>query len=475
MPDQHWARARSDEYQPAGASPPRWRMAAMTLLVLINLFNYIDRYIVAAVEAQIADTFFPPDQPQEFVRTRMGLLMPAFMVSYMLVAPLFGWLGDHFSRWWLIAVGVLLWTLASGGSGLAWSYTALFITRCLVGVGEGAYGPVAPTVISDLYSVEKRGRALSVFYAAIPVGSALGYVLGGRMLKLTGDWRWAFYAVVPPGLVLALACLFMPEPRRGQSEKTPEQTLAASSGPLPDQEGLTHPVAVPTSASRRDNASPIRWRHYLLLARIPSYAVCTLGMTAMTFAVGGIAFWMPRYLSQDRDVGSLGDVNEVFGAIIAASGLLATLVGGWLGDFAQRYLRGAYFAVSAAGMFLALPLFIAALWLPFPLAWLFLASSCFCLFLNTGPTNAVLANVTHPAIRSSAFAINIFVIHALGDVLSPAVIGYIADLTSLHLGFLVVAGFIALAGLLWLVGAWFLDSDTRLALSRFESWSSANR
>jgi hypothetical protein len=120
-------------------------------------------------------------------------------------------------------------------------------------------------------------------------------------------------------------------------------------------------------------------------------------------------------------------------------------------------------------MFLALPLFLASLWLPFPLAWAFLAGSCFFLFLNTGPTNAVLANVTHPAIRASAFAINIFIIHALGDVLSPAVIGYVADLANLQVGFLLVTGFIGLSGLVWLIGARFLDADTRLALTRFQS------
>ncbi|GBD35627.1 Hexuronate transporter [bacterium HR36] len=427
---------------------PRQRTLALLLLVLINLFNYIDRYLIAAVEPKMADTFFPPDRPQELVKTRMGLLMPAFMVSYMVVAPLFGWLGDRMSRWWLVALGVALWTLASGGSGLAWSYSMLFITRCLVGVGEGAYGPVAPTVIADLYPTGQRGRALALFYAAIPVGSALGYLLGGMMLSWTGSWRAAFYAVVPPGLALATFCLLMPEPRRGQTD------LACAPA------GNDAPA---WPASRVSS-----WRDYFLLARIPSYVLCTLGMTAMTFAVGGIAFWMPRYLSQDRAAGQLDQVNIVFGGIIAATGLLATLAGGWLGDTLRGRWRGAYFLVSALGMFIALPLFIASLLLPFPLAWALLAGSCFCLFVNTGPTNAILANVTHPAMRATAFAINIFVIHALGDVLSPAIIGLIADLSNLQVGFLMVAGFIAISGLLWLVGARFLEQDTQWAVVRLE-------
>lgn len=444
----------------------RQRFAALLLLVLINLFNYIDRYLVAALEPRMAETFFPSDQPQELVKTRMGLLMPAFMVSYMVVAPLFGWLGDRFSRWWLVALGIALWTLASGGSGLAWSYAMLFLTRCLVGIGEGAYGPVAPTVISDLYSVEKRGRALSVFYAAIPVGSALGYLLGGMMLWWTDNWRTAFYAVVPPGLALAAVCLLMPEPRRGQTD-LPLNPANATEPSLPVE--TAGKPGLPLS-----RCTPVAWRDYGILAGIPSYVLCTLGMTAMTFAVGGIAFWMPRYLSQDRSAGTLDKVNITFGGIIAATGLLATLVGGWLGDWLRGRWHGAYFWVSALGMFLALPLFLASLWLPFPLAWFLLAGSCFCLFLNTGPTNAILANVTHPAIRSTAFAINIFVIHAFGDVVSPAIIGYIADHSNLHVGFLVVAVFIALGGVLWLIGGKFLEDDTRLAVTRLHKHLGAN-
>ncbi|MCS7166601.1 MAG: MFS transporter [Gemmatales bacterium] len=434
---------------------PRRRAAALVLLVLINMFNYIDRYVVAAVEPQMAATFFPSAQSEELVKTRMGLLMPAFMVSYMVVAPLFGWLGDRFSRWWLVAFGLALWSLASGGSGLASSYAMLFVTRCLVGVGEGAYGPVAPTIIADLYPVRQRGRALSFFYAAIPVGSAMGYLLGGLILGWTNNWRMAFYAVVPPGLLLALFCLFFPEPKRGQTDLEAEMSNPRNSD----------------AAINLGRA--VTWRDYGILAYIPSYVLCTLGMTAMTFAVGGIAFWMPRYLSIDRQAASLDQVNVIFGGIIAASGLLATLVGGWLGDKLRTRWPGAYFSVSAVGMWLALPLFLASLYIAFPLAWAFLAASCFCLFLNTGPTNAILANVTHPSIRASAFAINIFIIHALGDVLSPAVIGFIADQSSLQVGFLVVAGFIALSGVFWLVGARFLESDTALAVPRLEQYLKA--
>ena len=111
----------------------------------------------------------------------------------------------------MVAIGVILWSLASGGTGLAATFGIMLMTRALIGVGEGAYGPVAPSLISDLYPIEKRGAKLSWFYVAIPVGSALGYVFGGYVLKTLG-WRWAFYLVVPPGVLLGLLCLFMREP-----------------------------------------------------------------------------------------------------------------------------------------------------------------------------------------------------------------------------------------------------------------------
>lgn len=407
---------------------------ALALLLIINLFNYIDRQVLSAVESAISHEFLPGDP---HAQEQMGMLMTAFMLSYMIMAPLFGWLADRTSRWLLIGVGVILWSLASGASGLATGFAMLLFTRCFVGIGEAAYGPAAPTIISDLYPVKVRGYVLAWFYMAIPVGSALGYVLGGLMLRWANDWRWAFYVVVPPGILLGLWCFLMPNPPRGQAD-------------------AAHP-------SRHTH-----WRDYLVLLRTPSYVLNTLGMTAMTFAVGGIAFFMPRYISLDRGYGDLSDVNLVFGPIVVVSGLSATLLGGLAGDRLRSRFPGSYFLVSGAAMLLGFPLFLLILYTPFPLAWVFLFLACFCLFFNTGPTNTILANVTHPAIRASAFAANIFVIHALGDAISPWIIGAIASHSSLHDGFIVVAFLVLVSGLLWLWGARYLERDTALAPTRLD-------
>lgn len=439
--------------------PKKRATLALTLLVLINLFNYIDRQILAAVESNIETSIFPeseyPRDPSTKKRLdptiegKMGSLVFAFMISYMLIAPIFGVLADRMSRWLLIGIGVIVWSLASGASGLAESFGMLFLTRCLVGAGEAAYGPAAPTVISDLYPVAKRGLVMAYFYMAIPVGSALGYVIGGQVTAWTGDWRWAFYVAVPPGLLLGVWCFLMRDPPRGSAD--------------------------PGSVSRKANL-----QDYLVLLKTPSYVLTTLGMTAMTFAMGGIGYFMPRFarlrimgseaaIDADPDLAAqvLAEVNLYFGIIVVVSGLGATILGGIAGDRLKPRYPGSYFLVSSIAMGLGFPLVLASIWAPFPLAWIFIFLACFCLFFNTGPTNTILANVTHPSIRASAFALNILVIHALGDAISPWIMGmmngYFQDMSA---GFLTVSFMCLAASLLWFMGIKYLQRDTELAPTR---------
>jgi MFS family permease len=404
---------------------------ALALLLAINLFNYLDRYILAAVEPLIADHFFSATDETAMAKT--GSLATAFLVSYMVLAPLFGWLADKFSRWMLIAAGVAVWSLASGWSGMAGTFSVLVLTRVFVGVGEAAYGPAAPTIISDLYPVEKRGRMLSFFYIAIPVGSALGYAFGGGVAQHLG-WRWPFYLVTIPGLILAGLCLLMRDPRgvrARHTEKKPSMKMA----------------------------------DVLALFRIRSYVFNTAAMTAMTFAIGGISFWLPRYLFKDRaaDFGgapSLGQINMIFGGITVIAGLLATLAGGWAGDRLRQRFPSSYFLVSGAAMLLAFPFTLLMLHTPFPFAWVFVFLAIFFLFFNTGPANAALANVTPPATRATAFALNILLIHALGDAISPPLIGWIAGQTSMNVAFLTVSAMMIVASTFWLLGARYLGPDT---------------
>jgi len=423
-------------------------MQALILLLSINIFNYIDRQILSAVVPMIRTEYFGPDHQQgpfiswilSFLESvlgsnpenaMIGLLAMAFMVTYMLAAPLFGLL--NIKRWWIVAGGIALWSLASGASGLATTFGALLLTRCLVGIGEAAYGPVAPTMIADMFPMKERGKMLSWFYLAIPVGSAIGFIFGGLVAAWLG-WRWAFYLVVPPGIVLAALAMRMREPIRGQFDKD---------GPQTGKKKLT----------RQD---------FMSLARNRSYVLNTLGMAAMTFAIGGMAFWMPSYIHEFRGVGDLAQVNLIFGIILVLSGLSATIAGAYMADKLRARFKGSYFTVSGLAIIVGLPFFIGALYMPFPFAWGCIFLACFCLFFNTGPTNTILANVTHPSIRASAYALNILVIHALGDVISPLVIGAVTDANdkNMNVAFLWMAGVMLVGGLFWLWGSKYLAADT---------------
>jgi len=303
----------------------------------------------------------------------------------------------------------------------------LLLTRLFIGVGEAGYGPAAPTIISDLYPIQRRGAVLSWFYMAIPLGSAIGYAWG-EVFSRTLGWRWAFYSVVPPGLLLGALALWRRDVRPNKSSTTGAK------------------------ASHRD---------YLSLLRNRSYVLDCAGMTAMTFAIGGISFWMPHYLGEYRNAGP--NASAVFGIVSAVAGIAATLLGGMAGDWLRkRNVTGAYFIVSAAGILIACPFVLLMLRTPFPWAWGVIFFAVFFLFFNTGPSNTILANVTHSSIRSTAFALNIFLIHILGDAISPPVLGKIVgDNVYWDRAFVLVTIIMGLAGALWLWGARYLAADTQ--------------
>ncbi|MFZ0915682.1 MAG: MFS transporter [Candidatus Udaeobacter sp.] len=410
--------------QSARPKPLSGARTALLLLLSINLFNYIDRQILAALEPDIRASFFAPGDLNAMTKT--GLLGDAFFVTYMLSAPILGLLADRISRWLIVGSAVILWSLASGGSGLAATFTILFATRICVGIGEGGYGPAAPTILSDLFPIETRGRIMAIFCAAIPVGSALGYVIGGLVGAHLG-WRWAFYLVAPPGLLLGLMCFWQRDPRATAHELTRE--------------------------SRRRSIGD-----YLRLFRTRSYLINCVAMTLMTFVTGGLGFWVPAYLRYRHQSPAAG--TTIFGLITVVAGLASTLLGGVVADKLRSRFPGSYFWVSGVGMLIACPFFVATLYIPFPGAWVAMFMAIFFLFLNTGPSNTALANVSLPAVRATAFAANIFVIHAFGDVQAFWLLGYIGGHTNMHVAFLFVSGIIFLSGVAWLIGAKYLPADT---------------
>jgi MFS transporter, Spinster family, sphingosine-1-phosphate transporter len=397
---------------------------ALALLLALNIVRYLDRYILAAVEPDIRRAFFSPEDPDAMAKT--GALATAFLVSYMVLPPLFGWLADRHSRWAIIAFGAAIWSLATSGSGWAPTFAILLLSRILVGAGEAAYGPAAPTLLAELFPPERRGLILAWFFAAIPFGSAIGYLFGGAVGGAFG-WRAPFLLAAIVGLVLAGLCLLVRNRR---------------------------PVHQPSHRASLED--------YRGLLRIPSYLYNVGTQTALTFAIGGMSFWAPAYFFDQRQK-DLERVNLTFGGITAVAGLLATLLGGWLADRFAKRSTGAYFYVSAGGVLLAFPSTLAMLYAPFLLAWVLCFLAVFFLFFNVGPVNTAIANVTSPGVRATAYAVAIFFMHAFGDAISPPLIGAVADRWNLEVGFLVVSFMMLVAGVLWLVGARFLGPDAERA------------
>src|SRR6266513_4710625 len=397
---------------------------ALLLLLGINLFNYIDRQVLAALEPDIRASFFAAGDVNAMTKT--GLLADAFFITYMISAPVLGLLADRFSRWIIVGSAVILWSLASGASGLAATFAILFATRICVGIGEGGYGPAAPTILADLFPIETRGRMMAIFCAAIPVGSALGYVIGGLIGAHLG-WRWAFYLVAPPGLLLGLFCFWQRDPRVTANH------LAQKS-------------------SRRGISD------YLNLFRTRSYLINCIAMTLMTFVTGGLGFWVPAYLRYRNQSPGVG--MTIFGLITVVAGLVSTLLGGVIADRLRSRFAGSYFWVSGIGMLIACPFFVTTLYIPFPAAWLPMFFAIFFLFVNTGPSNTALAHVSLPGVRATAFAANIFIIHAFGDVQAFWLLGYIGGHSNMHVAFLFVSGIIFVSGVVWLIGVKYLPADT---------------
>jgi sugar phosphate permease len=170
-----------------------------------------------------------------------------------------------------------------------------------------------------------------------------------------------------------------------------------------------------------------------------------------------MSFWVPGYL-QFRGLPPTSRI--IFGAILVVGGLTATLSGGLTGDYFRKRFAGSYFLVSGIGVMIAFPFSVLMLFTPFPAAWIMMFLAIFFLFFNTGPSNTALANVTQPAVRSTAFAVNILIIHLLGDAAAPPLIGAVADRTNLNIAFLVVSAMMFVAGLFWLWGAKYLARDT---------------
>jgi MFS family permease len=375
------------------AAKPLWPIATLAALTSLNLLDYLDRQLLAAVLPALQAELRIGDE-------QAGTIATAFMLGYFLTAPVFGWLGDRLSRIWLIAGGVLVWSLGTLLSGHANAYVSLLLFRVLVGFGEASFGTISPGWIADLFPPVRRNNAITIFYFAIPVGSALGYLMGGYMAVHYG-WRSAFLWAGYPGLLMAGTLFLLREPARGASE--------------------------PASTEPAESATPAGWRSYLTLLKFPGYLLVVAGYTAQTFAMGGFSLWAPTFLYRVHHL-ALDQAGFFFSASLAATGLVATLAGGFWATRWQRRSGTGYAWVLALSASLAAPVAFAAFSLPdLGQAKVALVVTMFLLFFSTGPVNTLILETVPVAMRASAMAASIFAIHLFGDLWSPKFVGYLSD------------------------------------------------
>ncbi len=402
--------------------------AILALLTGLNLLNYIDRLIVSAVLRQMQAPV--SEGGLDLSNLQGGLLATAFLLGYFVTSPIFGARADKGSRTGLIALGVGIWSIATFASGFATSFATLITARVFVGVGEASYATLAPTIIDDLTPPDKKGKALAIFYLAMPVGSALGYITGG-FIEARWGWRAAFFVAGPPGLMLALSCLLIAEPAR---------QLREAKGKLVD--GLR------------------------TLAKLPLFRRAVLGYCAYTGAVGAFAYWAPKFLVEKYSSLTDESANYQFGIITVVAGAAGTIIGGQWADRAQKKhpttVDTAYDAqvnkiginallrICSIGMIIAAPL--TALCFVMPTATGFFIVAFFAevgLFLSTSPVNAIGLRAVPPQMRASAMAAMIFAIHLLGDLWSPSVLGLLNDLLISTVAMMALAVTFALSAYVW--------------------------
>uniref|UniRef100_A0A336KI24 CSON008585 protein n=1 Tax=Culicoides sonorensis TaxID=179676 RepID=A0A336KI24_CULSO len=335
-----------------------------------------------------------------------GLLQTAFIISYMIFAPIFGYLGDRYSRTLIMGFGIALWSATTFFGSFMPNYTWFVVFRALVGIGEASYSTIAPTIISDLFVKDMRSKFLALFYFAIPVGSGLGYIIGAETANALGDWRWALRVTPALGALAVVLLFFCTEPVRGEAEGS--HNLEATS--------YTEDLKA--------------------LIKNPSFMLSTGGFTCVAFVAGALSWWGPTYmyLGLKSQIGnenlSLNEVSFNFGVVTMLSGILGVPLGSYLSQkFIKKYPRCDPI-ICALGLIISAPLMAAAMILVTAnstLTYTLIFFAELSLNLNWAIVADILLYVVIPTRRSTAEAFQILISHTFGDAGSPYLVGVISD------------------------------------------------
>ncbi|HLH63154.1 MAG TPA: MFS transporter [Ktedonobacteraceae bacterium] len=411
---------------------------AFTILLIINILNYADRYVLSAVLPQIKHEFNMTD-------FEGGLLISSFLIVYAVATLPIGIWADRGIRKNIVAICVGIWSVATTFAGFTRNLIQLFSMRSILGIGEAGYAPASLSLLGDFFSKTHRGRILSYWSVGTLLGAAIGVALGGRVADTLG-WRWAFYIVGIPGLIAALLAWRIKEPTRGVFDS--------------EQSAVGEDTA--DTAMAHGTLGKNFWGTARALFKIPTYWVLLGALVFSFFTIGGTSFWLTTYLTRAFSL-SLTEAGSISSLVLIISGLTGTILGGWLADFLQRRRPEGRMITSVLGFLIGAPLVLLALVihiLPLFIGVFVVAgiSLNFC----TGPLNAVIQDVIAPNMRATAVGLALLLAHLLGDAAAPTVIGLISDQSNLGVALLVTAPvFLFLAGLVCLLGLKTVARDMR--------------
>ncbi len=411
---------------------------AFTILLIINILNYADRYVLSAVLPQIKHEFNMTD-------FQGGLLISSFLIVYAVATLPIGIWADRGIRKNIVAICVGIWSVATTFAGFTRNLFQLFSMRSILGIGEAGYAPASLSLLGDFFSKTHRGRVLSFWSIGTLIGAAIGVSLGGRVADTLG-WRWAFYIVGIPGLIAAFLAWRMKEPERGVFD-----SQESESGEIAESSIVAH-----------GKIDQNFWGTARALFRIPTYWVLLGALTFSFFTIGGTSFWLTTYLTRDFSL-SLTEAGSISGIVLIVSGLTGTIIGGWLADLLQKHRPEGRMITSVLGFLIGAPLVLIALTIhTLPLFVAIFVIAAISLNFCTGPLNAVIQDVIAPGMRATAVGLALLLAHLLGDAAAPTVIGFISDKSSLGTALLVTAPlFLFLAGLVCLIGLKTVAGDMR--------------
>lgn len=430
------------------ARPPRGSAYfAFSVLFAVNVLNYADRYVLSAVLPAIKRAFSMSD-------FEGGLLISSFLLVYAVATLPLGVWADRGIRKNIVALCVSIWSVATVLAGFAQNLVQLFSFRSVLGIGEAGYAPASLSLLGDFFTKGARGRVLSYWSIGTLIGAAIGVSLGGTIADTLG-WRWAFFFVGIPGLIAALLAWRIREPRRGAFDQ--EEDAGA------DEAAVGH--------GRLDKNF---WQTVHKLLQIPTYWILVGAFVFSFFTIGGTSFWLTSYLNRAFDL-NLAEAGSIAGIVLVVSGIVGTVLGGWLADLAQRRFPEGRLFVSMLGFLSGAPFVLLALLIHSlaPFVAVFLVAGITLNFC-TGPLNAVIQDVIAPNMRATALGLALLLAHLLGDASAPTIIGLISDRTSLGTALLVTAPtFLFLAGLICLLGLKTVRRDMQRMQKQFASTGSA--